>query len=127
MDAALAEGAHNVDIIVPVSGETINLMDNDVIHPISVLFDILQHFLEFRSVSGLGGRTPIHELFAHYRPHREGFSFVRLPLGGNGKTFVRAAATLGLPSCRHAKVGHGKLGGHAGGKCLDRIFCIKTH
>ena len=115
-------------MLSPVPGEAVNLVDNDVIHPVSVLFDILQHFLKFWAVSGLGGRAPVDELFAHYCTHGEGFFLVCLPLGGDRKALVRATASLSLPPCRHAKVGHSELWRHAGGECAHGTFCCrKTH
>nr|WP_243111184.1 hypothetical protein [Acutalibacter sp. 1XD8-33] len=127
LDTALSERPHNVDVVAPVSSQSVNLMDDDIVHSVSVFFDILQHLLEFRAVGRLGGRAPIDKLFANNRPHGEGFSFVRLPLGGDGKSLVRTAAALRLSPCRYTQVGYGELWRHISDERFHHIVCRKTH
>lgn len=127
LDATLPQGAHDVDVVATVSGKTVNLMDNNVVHPVGIFLHILQHFLELRAVGRLGGRASIHKLFTNHRPHGEGLFLVRLPLRRDGKAFVRATAALRLTACGYAKIGHGELWRHAGSNRLHRVFCRKTH
>jgi len=94
-------------------------VDDDVVDP-AVLFEVGQHLLQLRPVSGAGRLTAVGKLLDHQRPHRLCLALVGLPLGWQGEAFLQPT-TLGLLTSRDADVGDGALGGELGGHGRKRV------
>ena len=41
LDSAFSQGAHDVDVVASVPRQTVDFMNDDIIHSVSVLFHIL--------------------------------------------------------------------------------------
>ena len=113
LNSAFTQSAHNINVITAIPSETVNLMYNYVVYPVSIFLHVFQHFLEFRAVSGFSGSSPVNKLLTDHCAHGERLFLVGFPLGWNRKTLISTAATLCLPARRDTEVGHGEFGRHS--------------
>ena len=111
-DAQIVEALVEGDIVSPVAGQPVQLVDDDVVDGLAVsarVLQVAQHRLE-GGPPGRGARdAALDELFGDDRADGLGLALVGGPLGGDGEALLPPAA-LSLLAGRHPQVGHGALG-----------------
>nr|WP_251364589.1 MULTISPECIES: hypothetical protein [unclassified Leucobacter] len=59
----------DLHVICPVAGEPVELVHDDVVNVLGLLFEIPEHLLQRRSVGGGSGDAPLDELFGDHGPN----------------------------------------------------------
>lgn len=90
----LLEGPVDLDIIGPVAGQTVQLMDDDVVH-IPRLLEVGQHPLQLRTIRAASRLTTVDKLLDDEGAHGGGLLLIRLTLRRDGEALLRTRP-LGL-------------------------------
>ncbi|MCH4250397.1 MAG: hypothetical protein LKF88_05970 [Microbacteriaceae bacterium] len=94
-DMQLVQDLVDPDIVSPVAGQPVDLMDDQVVDRLALFFEVGDHLLDPGPVQVGAGLSWVNEFFNHQGSQRLSFLFIGLPLSGDGKALGPAAA-LGL-------------------------------
>src|SRR6478752_7963576 len=117
----------NSHVVRTIPSETIDLVNDAVVH---LMFgDVLDHPHHLGTIGHARRFARVHELFNHGRADLLGLPTVRISLGGDGVSLVRAALLrLLLRGDTQVGHGHGAARGHRWGpKAIDHYAVVSKY